>query len=380
MEIEIVLASGEVVTASGTERPDLRAGAAGSCGTLGVVTRLEMQLVEAKTYVELTYFPFKNVEDAIHMIKDQTDNTSIDYLDGIIFSLSSTVVMSGKLTDRADHGACIQRFTRAHDQWFYRHVEKLFPRHGGPVTELIPLTDYLFRYDRGGFWGGMHAFKYFMAPFNRITRCALDYFMHTRVMYHALHKSGLANQAIIQDLALPFSRATEFVMYLDSNTTFYPLWLCPVRLSSQVKGQPRRSFYVGRELSPDDILLNVGVWGLGPKDPDKFVDLNRGLERKVRDLSGVKCLYAHAYYTEEEFWEIYDHGYYNSLRQKYHATSLPTVYDKVKVDITKQTQQGLSLIQQLLVLFWNIWPFSGIYGVLCAAFGGDYLLRAPDKK
>jgi len=47
--IEMVLADGEVVRASGTEREDLFLGAASSFGTLGVATLLEIQLIEAKT-------------------------------------------------------------------------------------------------------------------------------------------------------------------------------------------------------------------------------------------------------------------------------------------------------------------------------------------
>ena len=47
--IEIVLPNGEVVTASPNERQDLFHGAAGSFGTLGVTTLLEVQLVESVT-------------------------------------------------------------------------------------------------------------------------------------------------------------------------------------------------------------------------------------------------------------------------------------------------------------------------------------------
>jgi delta24-sterol reductase len=46
-----------------------------------------------------------------------------------------------------------------------------------------------------------------------------------------------------------------------------------------------------------------------------------------------KCLYAHAYYTEEEFWDIYDEGKYKGLRTKYHAESLPSVYGKRNVPV-----------------------------------------------
>src|SRR5439155_18972857 len=82
--IEMVLPNGDVVTASTTQKPDLLHGAASSFGTLGVTTLLELQLIEAKTYVELTYHPVSSVPEAIQKIEEATKDTSNDYLDGIL--------------------------------------------------------------------------------------------------------------------------------------------------------------------------------------------------------------------------------------------------------------------------------------------------------
>src|SRR5579862_9837347 len=35
---------------------------------------------------------------------------------------------------------------------------------------------------------------------------------------------------------------------------------------------------------------------------DRFVELNRKLEYKVQGIGGMKFMYAHTYYTEDEFW------------------------------------------------------------------------------
>jgi delta24-sterol reductase len=48
-------------------------------------------------------------------------------------------------------------------------------------------------------------------------------------------------------------------------------------------------------------------------------------------LGGKKWMYAHTYYTEAEFWKIYDKPWYEALRKKHKATNLPTMYDKVVV-------------------------------------------------
>jgi len=59
--------------------------------------------------------------------------------------------------------------------------------------------------------------------FSRFTRWILDYFMHTRVMYHALHQSGRSKQYIIQDVVVPYSAATELLEYVDESFGHFPL-------------------------------------------------------------------------------------------------------------------------------------------------------------
>lgn len=51
----------------------------------------------------------------------------------------------------------------------------------------------------------------------------LDNYMRTRVMYHALHKSELSKQYMIQDAAVPFSAAEEFLQYLEESWGHYPV-------------------------------------------------------------------------------------------------------------------------------------------------------------
>ena len=113
--IEIVLANGDVVTASSTDKSDLFHGAASSFGTLGVTTLLELQLIEAKTYVELTYHPVSGVPEAIQKIEEATKDPSIDYLDGILFARDRGVICTGRLTNVLRDGVRTQRFSRARD-------------------------------------------------------------------------------------------------------------------------------------------------------------------------------------------------------------------------------------------------------------------------
>lgn len=195
--------------------------------------------------------------------------------------------------------------------------------------------------------------------------------MHTRVMYHALHESGHAKKYIIQDLFIPWQRGSEFVEYIDREMGTYPLWLCPKR--QNLERTSREHSFVA--LDTDKVLV-VGVWGPGPKSTDAFVALNKRLERKVRELRGMKWLYAQTYYTEDEFWSIYDRKWYDALRTKYRACGLPSVYDKVRVEYEadeKAVNESWPL--WLKARFWDVWPLSGIYGVYKTMVSKEYLLR-----
>jgi FAD/FMN-containing dehydrogenase len=382
--IEIVTAKGDVVKASREEHPDLFWGAASSFGTLGVITLLEIRLQEARKFVELKLTRFEVMDRAMEEMTRETKNPEVDYLDGIVYAHDEIVVCSGKLTNEVPAGAVITQYTRRSDPWFYIHVQRATAKTSStqPTTLYIPIADYLFRYDRGAFWVGKYAYQYFLTPFNRITRFLLDYFMHTRVMYHALHASGQSKIYIIQDVAIPYTGATDFLNWLETNLPIYPLWLCPLRQRRDAPNSQHGLYgYLGSPDTPE-FMMNFGVWGPGSSNKWKFLRQNRELEQKVEALGGRKWLYAHAYYTEEEFWGIYDKGKYDALRERYGAGYLPTVYDKVKVDLDVDAARAESWVKWLVVLFWSIWPFSGLYGVFMAFWGGEYLLAnaaVPEK-
>jgi Delta24-sterol reductase len=241
-------------------------------------------------------------------------------------------------------------------------------------------VDYLFRYDRGGFWVAKYSFKYFLVPFNRITRFILNPLMHTRVMYRALHYSGLANYYIVQDVGVPHDKVGEFTDWLHNTFNFYPLWLCPLHLARDTPNGGHGLHSEFAHLPPDKRgLMNFGVWGPGSTNRHEFIRQNQALERKVQELGGKKWLYAHTYYTEEEFWSHYDRKSYEAVRAKYGASWMSSVYDKVKVDIESEDREMRKWIPWLFALFWSIWPLRGLYGVLKTILGGDYLLKKRNR-
>lgn len=386
--IEIVLPNGELTKASRTERQDIFWGAASAFGTLGVVTLLEIRLIDAKKYVELDYSVCSTAKDTVTRLQEECAKETNDFVDGIVYALDSTVVMAGRLVDTVPKGQIARQFTRRKDPWFYVRAERVMKdiQKGKDktqiVTDYIPIVDYLFRYDRGGFWSAKYAFKYFMTPFNRITRYLLDPFMHTRDMYRALHKSGLADAHILQDVGIPYEHVEDFYNWLDESFKIYPLWLCPLRL--QREGGRAAAHGLHSEFARDNVpdLLNFGVWGAVPGDRREVVRKNRALESKVQEFNGKKWLYAHAYYpTPEEFWAHYDRTSYDALRKQYGAEYMPSVYDKVKIDLdAEEALEKADTRAKVKAKLWKVWPVRGLYGVYCVMRNREYVLEKSRKQ
>jgi len=213
---------------------------------------------------------------------------------------------------------------------------------------------------------------------NSVTRYILDPLLRSRVVYHAMHESGLANQYIIQDIAFPSSTTEKFIEYLDEDFGHFPLWLCPLRKGNPLPLRPRTGTIEGDKALAEEMPINVGVWGPGPKREHEFINVNRRIEKKTRELYGAKCLYARVYYTEDEFWDIYDRKWYDAMRVKYHATTLPSVYERVRADVSSVKMEPASMADvwplNYLPAFWDIWPMAGFYGALMAIFGLYFFL------
>ncbi|KAJ6782679.1 hypothetical protein PWT90_02441 [Aphanocladium album] len=336
--VEMVLADGSIVTASRDDNSDLFRGAAPSFSTIGVVTMLEIQLRDAAEAVELAYHVVKSIAEAVKFIEQETANGTDDYLDGIVYEKPAIVICSGRLTT-VPSGVEV--------------VQLLRPQTRGS-TCILPIL-----------------------PFDDAHRIKHDRLLRARVMYHALHAIGLAKETNVQDVGVPYNAAEEFHQWLDRELGIYPLWTCPLR-QRRDGGADVASH--GRHADPADptampeFLMNFGVWGPGSRDRAEFARVNRRLEAKVHELGGKEWLYAHTYYSEREFWDIYPRDMYDTLRERYGATHLPSVFDKVRMEIEAEERAlRASWRARLAWTFWHIWPLRGLYGYYKAARGGDYL-------
>eukprot|EP00211_Chloroparvula_japonica_P017017 CAMPEP_0119146220 /NCGR_PEP_ID=MMETSP1310-20130426/38576_1 /TAXON_ID=464262 /ORGANISM="Genus nov. species nov., Strain RCC2339" /LENGTH=277 /DNA_ID=CAMNT_0007138091 /DNA_START=230 /DNA_END=1060 /DNA_ORIENTATION=+ len=85
VEMDVLLGNGDILTASEEQNRDLFYGVQNSYGSLGIVTRAVVRLRPCKSYVLLTYRFAKSVKEALQILRDYAGDTSVEYLDAIIF-------------------------------------------------------------------------------------------------------------------------------------------------------------------------------------------------------------------------------------------------------------------------------------------------------
>jgi delta24-sterol reductase len=273
--VEMVLGNGDVVQASLTENADLYFGSAGALGTLGIATQLEVQLITCGKYIQVTYIPVPSPAAALELFAQA--GLDIDFIDGVMFSLHHGIVVFGRLIFTHSKSAPVVQFTRARDPWFFTHAHqklrctpasgthrcltchwtsrsRTYSQTSTTLVELVPIADFVFRYERGVFW--MAAYGWAPNLWNRATRFFLDPMWHTRFQYRVLHVVG-GTPHIIQDLAIPAQKADAFLAHLHDEFKIYPLWLCPI------KHDARPPMHTALTAAADTVAqVNIGVWGV----------------------------------------------------------------------------------------------------------------------
>ncbi len=309
--------------ASREKNDDLFYGISGSYGTLGLLTLIKLRLREAKPYVRLVYEPLASHADCLRVMKERCADPAVDYVEAVLTDPSHGVVISGALTDEQGDLA-VREYTNASDEWFYMKVEEVV-RRDELNYELVPIRDYLFRYNRGAFWMGEYVLTVLHVPHYKLFKFFLNPWMNTKKCYDALHDTNISQEYFIQDFYVPFEKASQFLSYSDEKLGVYPIWLCPMKPTKNAQK-------LSPHFSTANVLLDIGIYGQSDKYLKDPVGMNLAFEEHAQSIGARKMLYAHAYYSLEDFWKIYEHTWYVELRKKYHAIpGFPEIWDKVHV-------------------------------------------------
>ncbi|GAB2496670.1 FAD-binding oxidoreductase [Nocardiopsis aegyptia] len=328
-EMEILTGSGDVVTATrDNEHSDLFYGFPNSYGTLGYSLRLRIELEPVSAYVNLRHLRFSDSAECMDALARicadaEHDGQPVDFVDGVAFGPDELYLTLARFTDQAPW---VSDYT-GNDVYY-----KSIPRYSGNGPgDYLTTHDYLWRWDTDWFWcsrafGTQHPLVRPLWPRalkrSDVYRKLVAWDRRTDFFRLLTHYRGKRPQEpLIQDIEVGVERGAEFLEFFHSEIGMTPVWMCPLRLS-----EPRRPGHGGDgehvwplyPLDNDRLYVNFGFWGLVDMLPgQRRAHHNRRVEEEVARLGGHKSLYSDAFYTEEEFWSLYNGTAYSGLKRAY---------------------------------------------------------------
>lgn len=327
-EVEVLLSSGEVVTASPTERPELFYGLPNTFGTLGYVLKLKVKLIKAPPYVQLRHVPFPKVEDLFASIRQITktgeyEKQRVDFMDASVFGPDTHLLTLGTMVDEAPYTS-----NYTYMRMYYRSIQQR-------SQDYLTTHDYIWRWDPDWFWCSDR----FGADKWPIRLLFGKWLLHSRSYwqivgwdrkYHLAKRlkrftrNNTERESIIQDVQVPIDQAPIFLKFLHDKIGILPIWICPAKT---YEPGHRFSFL---PLKDNKLYINFGFWDfvVTNKDPTQGY-YNRLIEHELRKIGASKGLYSESYYTKKEFWEIYDQKTYKKLKGQYDPTGqFKELYEK----------------------------------------------------
>lgn len=141
VEWEVVTAAGEAIAATaGNDHCDLFKALPWSHGSLGFIVGLTLRCVKSQPFVRLTYTPHTSLA-SFHAAYEAAlaDPDKAFYVEGIIFSPETAVLMEGTLVSKIARDAPLNAVGRWYKRWFYTHVRSVLEGNGSPRVETVPM-------------------------------------------------------------------------------------------------------------------------------------------------------------------------------------------------------------------------------------------------
>ena len=310
-EFDVLLASGDIVTCrADNEYRDLFYAFPNSYGTLGYALRIVLKLIQAKPFVELKHQHFNQPQAYFEKLQklclENHSVGNIDYIEGVAFNRRDLVISTGRFIDSAPY---THNYKGNH---IYYHSIK------NRQQDFLTAADYIWRWDTDWFWcsevfGVQNPLLRLLMPKRYLNsktyRRIMHQANHNRVLKWLAHRLSKSSESVIQDVAIPVENAYAFFKFFIDHITLRPFWMCP----TMAYANERYNLF---DLDPEKLYINFGFWGtvMSEHEPGYF---NRMVEDKVVELGGLKSLYSSAYYSEADFWQIFDKDTYTRLKHKY---------------------------------------------------------------
>jgi FAD/FMN-containing dehydrogenase len=307
LEYEIITATGEVLTCTpDNEHSLIFQMMHGSFGTVGILSRLVFRLVPAKRFVHLRHEHHDSIDSYLASIGEHFARQDVAFMDGIIHSLSHLVLCVGDFVDEAP-------YTNAYD-WLKIYYQSTARRQ----EDYLKTPDYFFRYDKGV--TNVHP-KSFLGRllFGKLLTSSEILRLAEKLRWLVLSDE---RPTVTVDTFLPFSRLKEFLEWYAVDFGHFPLWCVPYRRVHDYEWLTD-DFWKGTQ---DQLLIDIAIYGMEQRGDTNYYRL---MEEKLKELNGVKTLISYNYYSEEEFWQIFNRSNFEAVKAKTDPNNIfRTLYEK----------------------------------------------------
>ncbi len=293
LEYEVITAKGEVLICTPDHKNSLLFQMVhGTFGTLGIISKLKFKLIPAKPLVKVTYEKYSTLEDYQAAIWKHFQEKDVDFMDGIIHSPTEYVLSVAHFVDEAP-------YTHKYD-WtriYYQSTKKR-------KKDYLKTSDYFFRYDKG---------VTNVNPKSFLGRLLFGKLVNsTRVLGIAekFHKIIPPDKIpVTLDVFIPFSKASNFMEWYIKEVNFFPLWCVPYKC---VRNYEWLSADFWRK-TKDDLFLDLAIYGMKKKSDKDYYKI---IEDGLMELGGLKTLISTNYYSESDFWKIWNKENYDTVKRR----------------------------------------------------------------
>jgi len=331
---ELVLSDGSVICCDKDNNNELFATIPFSYGTFGFLTAVDIDIVPYKPYLMHTYHPTKTLKDAVDLFEELSNDPDVDTVEGIVYSESESVIMSGKFVDGVKNDHPTNRIGRWYKPWFYKHVESFLTNQQQidkeKFTEYIPTVDYFHRHNRAYFWLMVNQLS---CANDAWFRYILGWSMPPKFSLLKFLRSWIEGGAdkgptdfCLQDYGIEINKLESMIDFAIKETEIFPIWLCPAR-----KICPKEIQHL--TVCPSDTLyVDVGVYGHSPMKGFHKITCQKRIENFLLENQGFVALYGETELSIEEFYLMFEDAKnnYDRVRKQYDCeNAFPHVYTKI---------------------------------------------------
>lgn len=292
LEYEVITAKGDLLICNKNKNKLVFQMMHGTFGTLGIISKLKFKLIPAKKFVKVNYEKYSTLDDYKAAIWRRFTKKDCDFMDGIMHSPTEYVLSIGNFTGNAPYSHKYD-WTRV---YFISTKQR--------KEDYLKTPDYFFRYDKGVTTANPKTFLGRLI-FGKIV--GSSFMLRVVEKLHKLIPPDMIPVTV--DVFIPFSKINKFMDWYEKEVNYFPLWCVPYNRVRKYEWLSENFF----KKAKDELFLDIAIYEL---KKSKVKNYYRMFEEELMKVGGMKTLISTNYYSEQEFWKIWNKENYCKVKKK----------------------------------------------------------------